>query len=245
VEWVTGDLSTGEGLAEAMAEVSLIVNAATRSPIAQRGGFRPSDFFTSPSDVDVEGVRRLIENAQRAGVRRLVHVSIVDIARANYPYGRVKFAGEMVVRESDLDWAVVRATPFYYLIEGWLSSLARLPVWPLPTQIPFQPCDTADFAKYLVRCMDDGELGMRQEFGGPEALPFGEIARQYQMARAIRRRRIIPLPLGPLDRFLRPLLPTTPHGVLGETSWSTWLRKQPQERNTRLGASHAYERARR
>src|SRR5947208_2203675 len=100
VEWVTGDLSTGEGLAEAMAEVSLIVNAATRSPIAQRGGFRPSDFFTSPSDVDVEGVRRLIENAQRAGVRRLVHVSIVDIDRANYPYGRVKFAGEMVVRES-------------------------------------------------------------------------------------------------------------------------------------------------
>jgi uncharacterized protein YbjT (DUF2867 family) len=226
VEWVVGDLGTGAGLDEAMAGVDLILNAATNSPMAQRGGFRLSDFFRTPSDVDLQGVQRLIESAKRAGVRRFLHVSIVAIDRANYPYGRIKFAGERLVRESDLDWAVVRATPFYYLIAGWLSGLVRMPFWPLPASLPFQPCDSADFATYLARCVDDGALGMRQDFGGPEALTIGEIARQYQTARAIKRP-IIPLPLGPLASALQPMFPTAPQGVRGSTTWSAWLSQQP------------------
>src|SRR5262249_47229814 len=111
-EWVVGDLSTAAGLEQALAGVELILNAATNSPIAQRGGFRLSDFFRTPSDVDLQGVRRLVESANRAGIRRFLHVSIVDIDRANYPYGRVKAAGERLVRESDLDWTVARATLF-------------------------------------------------------------------------------------------------------------------------------------
>jgi uncharacterized protein YbjT (DUF2867 family) len=230
VEWVAGDLSTGVGLDEAMAGVDLVLNAATNSPMAQRGGFRLSDFFRTPSDVDLQGVQHLIESAERAGVRRFLHVSIVAIDRANYPYGRVKAAGERLVRESALDWAVVRATPFYYLIAGWLSGLARMPVWPLPAHLPFQPCDIADFATYLTRCVDDAGLGMRQDFGGPEALTIGEIARQYQAARAIKRP-IVPLPLGPLAGMLQPMFPTAPHGARGTTTWAAWLSRQSGERH--------------
>jgi uncharacterized protein YbjT (DUF2867 family) len=243
-EWVVGDLSTGAGLDEAMVGVDLVLNAATNSPMAQRGGFRLSDFFGSPSDVDLQGVQRLVESAQRAGVRRFLHVSIVAIDRANYPYGRVKAAGERLVRESDLDWAVVRATPFYYLIAGWLTGLTRVPVWPLPARLPFQPCDTADFANYLVRCVGDGGLGMRQDFGGPEALTIGEFARQYQAARAIKRP-IIPLPLGPLAGMLQPMFPTTPQGVRGTTTWLAWLNRQldaPPETST-TAPSHNQARA--
>jgi len=177
-------------------------------------------------------------------VRRFLHVSIVAIDRANYPYGRVKAAGEMLVRESDLDWAVVRATPFYYLIDGWLSGLTRMPVWPLPARLPFQPCDSADFAAYLARCVDDGLLGMRQDFGGPEALTIGEIVRQYQAAHAIKRP-IVPLPLGPLASMLQPMFPTAPQGMRGTTTWSAWLRQQsdaPPETTT-TAPSHDQARA--
>ncbi|HEV8192366.1 MAG TPA: NAD(P)H-binding protein [Ktedonobacterales bacterium] len=242
-EWVVGDLGTGEGLDKAMAGVDQVVNAATNSPMAQRGGFRLSDFFRTPSDVDLQGVRRLIESAKRTGVRRFLHVSIVAIDRANYPYGRVKAAGERLVRESELDWAVVRATPFYYLIAGWLSGLARMPVWPLPVRLPFQPCDSADFATHLARCVDDGELGMRQDFGGPEVLTIGGIARQYQVARAIKRP-IIPLPLGPLAGMLQPMFPTAPQGVRGTTSWSTWLSQKPDERHEASPTPSSHDQAR-
>ena len=59
VEWAIGDLATGEGLPTALRGVHTVINAATHSPVAQRGGFRPVDFFTSPSDVDAEGTQRL------------------------------------------------------------------------------------------------------------------------------------------------------------------------------------------
>lgn len=238
VEWVKGDLSTGQGIAEAMAGVDMVVNAATNSPIARRGGFRMADFFRSPSDVDLEGTRRLIAEARRAGVRRFTHASIVAIDRTKYPYARVKFAGEMLVRESGLEWSVVRATPFYYLIEGSLSGLVGMPIWPLPTRIPFQPCDSADFAKYLARCATDGELGMRQDFGGPEVLAFGELARQFQAARGIRRP-IIHLPLGPLARALEPMFPTAPGGARGTTTWSAWLNQRAHEHREAQGAASA------
>lgn len=226
VEWARADLGSGEGLAQAMTGIDTIVNAATNSQIARRGGsFRPSDFLRAPSEVDLDGTRHLIEDATRAGVRRFVHVSIVAIDRANYPYGRVKFAGEMLVRESGLDWSVVRATPFYYLPAGFFDGLRRLPVWLLPTRVPFQPCDPRDFAAYVAACVEDGGTGMRQDFGGPEVLTLGDMAHQHQAARGIHRP-IVRMPLGPLRSRVGPMFPTAPGGLRGTTTWSAWLRDE-------------------
>jgi nucleoside-diphosphate-sugar epimerase len=41
IEWVRGDLATGAGVSEAVAGVNTVIHAATNSPAAQRGGFRP------------------------------------------------------------------------------------------------------------------------------------------------------------------------------------------------------------
>src|SRR3954464_11541290 len=121
VEWANGDLATGAGLREALREVDTVINAATYSPIARRGGVRPIDFFRSPSAVDVEGTERLLQLCGRAGVRHFLHVSIVGLDEATLPYARVKLAGERLVRASALSWSVVRAMPFYYLLDKFLS----------------------------------------------------------------------------------------------------------------------------
>src|SRR5262245_54343381 len=63
VKWVVGDLVTDEGLDEALAGVDVVLNAAINSPMAQRGGVRLTDFFRTLSDVEVQGIRRLIECA--------------------------------------------------------------------------------------------------------------------------------------------------------------------------------------
>ena len=109
-----------------------MINAATFSPIARRGGIRPVDFITSPSEVDVEGTERLLALSRTANVRHFLHVSIVGLDEASLPYARVKLRGEQLVREFSLPWSVVRAMPFYYLLERMLAGLAWLPVWPLP-----------------------------------------------------------------------------------------------------------------
>jgi uncharacterized protein YbjT (DUF2867 family) len=127
VEWAIGDLATGEGLAAALRNVHTVINAATSSPIARRGAVRPVDFFRSPSTVDVDGTRRLLALSEKAGVRHFLHVSIVGLDDASLPYARVKLAGERLVRGSSLSWSVVRAMPFYYLLERMLAGLTWLP----------------------------------------------------------------------------------------------------------------------
>ena len=52
VDWVRGDLATGEGIADAVAGCQTVIHAATLSPAARRGYFVPKDLWYSPVDVD-------------------------------------------------------------------------------------------------------------------------------------------------------------------------------------------------
>lgn len=217
VEWATGNLATGEGLPAAMQDVHTVISAATDSPIARRGGVRPTDFVRSPSAVDVQGTERLIAACRDASVQHLLHVSIVGLEKAMLPYARGKLAGEKLVRDSSLPWSLVRATPFYYLLEKMLAGVAWLPVWPLP-KTQFNPVDTADVADYLVRCAFDGERGVRADIGGPDTLSCVEFARQYQASQHLNRT-IVPMS----DRLGRRMGFIGSDGVRGTLSWRDWL----------------------
>jgi uncharacterized protein YbjT (DUF2867 family) len=227
VEWVQGDLGTGRGVAEAVAGAQTVVHAATFSPMARRGGPRPVDFFRTPSEVDVEGTRQLLNEARRAGVGHFLHVSMVGLEHlARLPYARVKLAAEELVRGCGVPWSIARATPFYWLLDRMLAkNLPRLPVWPLLGDLPIQPVHSKDFAEYLVECEADGPRGDRQEFGGPEVMSLGELVRQYRDARGLRRPILsVPLP-GVTARALGAGF-TCPSGLRGRTTWSAWLSQQ-------------------
>jgi uncharacterized protein YbjT (DUF2867 family) len=225
VEWAVGNLATGAGLETAMQGVDTAINAATYSPIARRGGIRPVDFFKSPSAVDVHGTEQLLTICRKASVQHFLHVSIVGLDEATLPYARVKLAGERLVRSSPLPWSVVRAMPFYYLLENLLAGLAWLPAWPIPATA-FNPVDTSDVADHVVKCAFDGERGVRAEIGGPEDLSGVEFGRQYQRARDMRRP-ILPIDLP--EKAARGMGFVVSHGVRGSLSWSEWLgRRFPQ-----------------
>jgi uncharacterized protein YbjT (DUF2867 family) len=232
VEWARGDLSTGAGLREALAGVSTVVNAATFSPIAQRGGFRPVDLFTTPSAVDVDGTHRLLDECRRARVRHFLHVSIVGLSdeAAVLPYNKVKLQGETIVRQSDLPWSVVRAGPFYYLLARLFSSMRWMPWWFLPNGV-MDAVDTADVAAYLIECIDDGVLGLREEIGGPAALPLSEFARQYLQARRLDRR-VIGFELASRTAARAGLVEA--RGRKGAVMWRDWLATHSDEAKGRV-----------
>jgi uncharacterized protein YbjT (DUF2867 family) len=222
VEWAIGDLATGIGLPDALHGVDTVINAATYSPIARRGGVRPVDFFTSPSAVDVEGTQRLLSLCQQQAVRHFLHVSIVGLDDATLPYARVKLAGERLVRASALSWSVVRAMPFYYLLDKMLASLAWLPVWPMPTT-PFNPVDTSDVADHVVACAFDGTRGERAEIGGPQDLSVTALAGQYRDARGLHRK-ILPISMS--ETKARGMGFVVSQGVRGRLAWADWLQRQ-------------------
>jgi len=221
VDWVQGDLSTGAGVSEAVAGARTVVHAATLSPAAQRGYLRPGDLVRSPPEVDIDGTRRLLEAATQAGVEHFLHVSIVGVQQSRFPYSRLKAAAEDLVRDSALPWSIAPATGFYWLLARMLDTMARGRIWPLPANLEMQPCDSADFAEYVVECVAAGPGGDHPGFGGPETLTLAELARQYQAGRGIRRR-IVGLRLPGFA--LRAAGPQTcPDGRHGKTTWAEWL----------------------
>ena len=70
VEWAQGDIMTGRGLADAVREVDIIVHCAS-SP------------FKKTAETDVEGTRKLLEAANKAGVANFYYISIVGIDRSS------------------------------------------------------------------------------------------------------------------------------------------------------------------
>lgn len=227
-EWFQGDLATGAGVEAAVAGTKAVVHAATNSPAAQRGGFKIADFVRSPTDVDIDGTRRLLAAAEREDVQQFVHVSIVGLdhmSRIN-PYSRVKLAAEDVVRDSRVPWAIARATGFYWLLERMLAKMTqRRTLW-LPADVRMQAVDSDEFAAFVVGVVDDGRRGVQPDFVGPEAATMQELAEQYFAERGLNRRiRRLPLP----RRIKRALDAgnSSTTGIRGQRTWQQWLRLHP------------------
>jgi uncharacterized protein YbjT (DUF2867 family) len=209
-EWVQGDLVTGQGIGEAVRGCDTIVHAASDP--------------RQPDRVDVQGTRRLADEAGRAGVRHLVCVSIVGVDQVPYPYYKRKLAAEQIVSQANVPFSILRATQFHSFLEQLIASAARVPlVLPVPAGFVVQPVEVSEVAERLVRCIADGPRGRLTDFGGPDVLSFTEAARHWKKARNVAKR-IVPIPVpGSMARAIRAGKGTAPLGDKGTISWPEWL----------------------
>lgn len=234
-EWITGDLATGEGLREAVADIDAIVNAATNSPAAQRGAFTLRDFLRSPADVDVNGTSALLSTAKQAGVKRFVHVSIVGLEHLRrMPYSRRKLEAEQIVQGSSVPWTIVRATGFYWLLERMFENMTRKPILVLPAHARMAPVDSDEFGRFIVDCVADGRHGEREDFAGPQTLGMVELMGQYLDARGLQRR----IRRAPLPKRLQAAITsgnTSSKARTGTTTWAEWLQRSSAIEHPELG----------
>jgi uncharacterized protein YbjT (DUF2867 family) len=106
------DVITGQGLAEALEGVDCIVDTATSpSPDQQEA----TAFFTTAS-------RNLHDAGQRAGVRRMVVVSIIGVDRFTSGYNAAKLAHEQTALAGPVPVRILRSAQFHELVPlmiGW------------------------------------------------------------------------------------------------------------------------------
>lgn len=212
VTWVRADLATGEGLEDAVRDVDTVLHLA--SAPYQRGYTR---------EVDVDGTRRLVATARAAGVRHLVHVSIVGVDEIPWGYFRIKLQAERIVRSAGLGWTVLRATQFYPFVDATLRAVARLPVIPYDPGIRSQPVDTADVARRLLEIVAAGPADDIEELGGPEVLTPRAAGRQWLELTGTRRV-LVPVRLpGRLGAAFRAGHLTTSAEPTGTITWRDYL----------------------
>jgi uncharacterized protein YbjT (DUF2867 family) len=133
----------------------------------------------------VELPRRLAAACAAAGVRRLVHVSALGVARdAPSMYLRSKAEGEALLRASGLDVTVLRPSVMFGARDKLLNTFAALqavlPVVPLAAaDAQFQPVWVEDVAAAIVACLErPSTIGQVIECAGPDVMTLRELVQR-------------------------------------------------------------------
>lgn len=150
-------------------------------------------------DAAVAATVRLIDAARQAGVRRLVHLSVVNAAEnAPTPYFVAKARLEREIRGSGLSHAIVRPTLTYgpgdILINNLCWVLRRFPLFAVPGDGTYrlQPVHVDDVAAIAVRAGAE-ESDVTIDAAGPETFVFNDLVRL--LVRAVgSRARLVHLP---------------------------------------------------
>jgi uncharacterized protein YbjT (DUF2867 family) len=105
------DVISGEGLADALEGVEVIVDTATGPSPEERAA---TEFFTNAS-------RNLEEAGQQAGVQRIVVVSIIGADRFTGGYGAAKIAHEQTYLAGPIPVRILRASQFHEFVPQLLE----------------------------------------------------------------------------------------------------------------------------
>jgi uncharacterized protein YbjT (DUF2867 family) len=161
------DVRTGEGLAAALREVEVIIDAANGESLRRKTA---TAFFT-----------QVTENLQTAGdaqgVSRLVTLSIVGLERLpGYGYYEAKLAQEGAALRGPLPVSIVRATQFHEFPIQILSRTKFGPIAAMPI-MKIQPVAARSVGEILVETALGETLGAILEIAGPEQRDLVALAR--------------------------------------------------------------------
>ena len=139
--------------------------------------------MTTAGSRHVEAVRRLLAWACRWNVRRVLFVSILGADSAStFPLHQVKAEADALVRESGLDWTIVRPSmmfgkesDFFRRMEAWAQQIFAL----VPKTLGVaQPVYVGDVADAILRLMvSPGMEGATYELPGPHPLGVYDIVK--------------------------------------------------------------------
>lgn len=146
-------------------------------------------------DWAIDRTRTLFEAARRAGVRRIVNLSVINAARdAPTAYFRAKAAVEDSLVSSGIPYAIVRPTvtfgPDDILVNNLAWTLRRVPVFGIPGdgRYPIQPVHIDDIADIVVR-VGSARENVVVDAAGPDTFTFNEFVALVRAA--IRSRALI------------------------------------------------------
>lgn len=159
----------------------------------------PTERQASFQRVNAEGTRAVVREAERAGVRKIVHLSAIGASpESPYPFLRSKGQGQAAVVSSTVPHVVLRPSVLFGPGDDFFPRLRfslRFPVVPLPGggTARFQPLHVLDLARAVVVAARGPVTGVF-ELGGPVPVTYRELLAETMRAYRIRRP-TVPLPV--------------------------------------------------
>src|SRR5271169_2279014 len=198
---VKADVHDERSVADALADAYGAVNAVSLYVEQGRETFH---------SVHVEAARRVAAQAQRAGGKRLVHVSGIGAdPRSQSLYIRKRGEGELAVRKVFADAILIRPAVMFGPDDAFLSTirklLDRLPVYPMfgNGQMRLQPVYVEDVGQAIATVLQRAQMRLIVfECGGPRVYSYQEFLRAVASAAGI-----------------KPILIPVPYAAWGALAW--------------------------
>lgn len=165
--------------------------------------------------VDVDGSERLVEEARRANVQRILYASRLGADPASmHPLLQAKGQVERLIQHSGIPYTILRTASLYGRNDRFFELIVGLAVWSWPFvwlpgggKMRLQPLWVEDFVRCLVQSL--GRLDLINKtisVAGSEQVTYATLVQLLLSVAGYRR---IPLPVPML--LLRPLTPVLFH----------------------------------
>lgn len=131
--------------------------------------------------IDIEGTERLLEEARRAEIERIIFLSRLGAeSQSLHPLLRAKGDIERIIAKSTLPYTIIRSAGAYGEGDRYFEMMLSLTIWGLPfSWLPggghmrFQPIWVADLARCIVATIRrDDLLGETVEVAGAERISY-------------------------------------------------------------------------
>jgi uncharacterized protein YbjT (DUF2867 family) len=235
VQIALGDLADPPSFRNAMRGVDTVVHLAASTRDQPRG---------SIEELAAIATWRMVEAAQRAGVRRFVFFSTLGASTHHRArLFRAKALAEQAVRESDMHSTVIAPSLVYAPGDRWLTLIERLSLLPV---VPIsgrgravcQPIWAEDVASCLIAALRESSeeeangndaTHRRYELGGPQTMTYNEVI-DTVLYSLDRERPLLPIPTPMVSRTLR-LIERAMHSSTGGRALITWDEAELLEAN--------------
>ncbi|TSD40211.1 NAD-dependent epimerase/dehydratase family protein [Rhodococcus sp. KBS0724] len=214
------DLTTGEGLDEALDGVQAVIDV---SNVVTQKCATAVEFF------DRVG-RNLLAAGEKANILHHVVLSIIGIDDVDSGYYDGKRTQERRVRESNVPWTILRSAQFHEFTEQILG-MVRGPIAVVP-QMRSQPVAVQEVSDHLVELVAGPPSGMSPELAGPTVEYQPDLARRLLHADG-RHRLVIPvkMPGRPGRAMAAGALLPSHDGPRGRQTFDEWLVRKYGKRN--------------
>jgi len=192
--------------------VSLDINDTNKLTEAFRGceavahcaGTSTEDAQQTFRKLHVEGTRSAVTAAERAGVKKFVLVSYLNVRpNVKSEYHTTKWEGEEIVRASKLNYTILKAGLVYgpgdHLLNNLSNLFRKMPVF---AQVGLREktvrlLAVEDLVEIIQLCLLDENRFARQSVAvtGPEEFPFSQAARRIAKAMGKSSLLVLPFPV--------------------------------------------------
>lgn len=141
-------------------------------------GLTKASATLTSEQIDFAGNRNLLREAQAAGVKKFIYISVLKADRgAGVPMVEAKYHMEQALAESGMHYIIYRPTGYFYdIVKVFRPMVEKGSVSLLGDgSVRANVIDTPDFADYITAHLDDPDGIV--SIGGRETYTYAEIAR--------------------------------------------------------------------